>query len=82
MKLTFNGKVSEGEMHEMEVPSIAPAIRAYLAIAPLHKDGGEEVVKALPLEERVNVALDDLINLGRIMQTQAEAFDRFAKRTT
>jgi hypothetical protein len=65
----------------MEVPSIAPAITAYLAVAPLHKEGGEDVIKALPIEERVNVALDDLINLGRLLQTYAEAFDRFAKLT-
>jgi len=63
----------------MEVPSIAPAIKAYLAIAPLHKEGGEEAIKALPVEDRVNIALDDLINLGHIMQTHAEAFDRLAK---
>jgi hypothetical protein len=76
------GTSSKGEMHHMEVPSIAPAITAYLAIAPLHKDGGEEVIKALPVEDKVNIALDDLINLARIMQTYAEAFDRFAKLTS
>jgi len=63
----------------MEFTSTAAEVKGYLAIAPLHKAGGEEVVKALSIEERVNVALDDLINLGRIMQVQAEAFDRFAK---
>jgi hypothetical protein len=65
----------------MELPSITPAIQAYLAIAPLHKEGGEDVIKALPVEDRVNIALDDLINLGRILQTYAEAFDRLAKLT-
>ena len=30
----------------MEVPTIAQAIEAYLAIAPLHKEGSEEVIKA------------------------------------
>jgi hypothetical protein len=62
----------------MQNHSIAPQIRAYLAIAPLHRPGGEDAVKALPIEERVDVALDDLINLGRIMQAQADAFDSFA----
>ena len=77
MRLTLDANVIKGETHHMEVPSIAPAAKAYLAIAPLHKES-EEVIKALPGEERVK---DDLINLGRIMQTYAEAFDRLAKLT-
>ena len=34
------------------------------------------------MEDRGNIALDVLINLDRMMQTYAGAFDSFAKLTT